>query len=402
MRKQRYLLAGAGIFAALFLFRTVNAASPNVAVLDGEKILAANLNAATPAEALALAGASLAPADAILVNGKVFPPDSPFLCSRCTVQIRHAAAFTLVTPDGSQTLKSAAFSLEEALWSIGIRPYAADEIFPLPQTPPRLVESAIYRPSREFTLMRKDTMVSFRSAAENVGDALAEAGIPIQGLDYTLPAESDPLPDDGQIRLVQVQEVIQLILNPLPYTSELQPAPDVELDQRVILQPGSYGIEATRVKIRYEDGVETLRTSGFTMTIKPPQNEIIGFGTKVVIRTMNTPNGVIEYWRAVPVYATSYSPCNSDADRCYYKTASGKPVQQGVVGVLRSWYLAMQGQPVYIPTYGMATIEDVGAGIPGKYWVDLGYTDEDYVPHHEWTTLYFLTPVPDTILWILP
>ena len=400
--KTRLLIAGMLLFALLILSLPARAAETEVAVLEGTRVLAAHLHAASPAEALALADASLAPEDVLLVNGEVAPPDAPFSCTRCTVQIRRAAAFSLVTPDGAQTQKSAAFTLGEALWTLGIHPYAADSLFPAPKTPLSLVAEAAYTPSREFTLFSRDGAVTLRSSADTVGEAMAEAGSPLEGLDYALPSEDEPLPTDGQIRRVQVTESIELALTPIPYESELQPDPNIELDQRSILQPGSYGLEVTKVKIRYEDGRETMRTSGITLTIRPPQNEIVGYGTKVVIRTMETPNGTIEYWRAVPVYATSYSPCNSDADRCYYKTASGKPVQQGVVGVIRSWYLAMQGQPVYIPTYGFATIEDLGAGLPDRHLVDLGYTDEDYVPHHEWTTLYFLTPVPDTILWILP
>ncbi|MBI9043866.1 MAG: hypothetical protein JEZ06_05230, partial [Anaerolineaceae bacterium] len=81
---------------------------------------------------------------------------------------------------------------------------------------------------------------------------------------------------------------------------------------------------------------------------------------------------------------------------------SGEPVQQGVIAVRLHWYLQMAGQQVYIPGYGFARILDVGGGIPGEYWIDLGYSDEDYVSWHQYVTLYFLTPIPETIPWILP
>ena len=50
----------------------------------------------------------------------------------------------------------------------------------------------------------------------------------------------------------------------------------------------------------------------------------------------------------------------------------------------------MQGQAVYIPGYGYATIEDIGGGFPDKDWIDLGYTDANYQPWHHWVTIYFL------------
>jgi 3D (Asp-Asp-Asp) domain-containing protein len=61
----------------------------------------------------------------------------------------------------------------------------------------------------------------------------------------------------------------------------------------------------------------------------------------------------------------------------------------------------MQGQPVYIPGYGHATVEDVGGGIPGRFWIDLGYSDNDYEAWGDWVTVYFLTPVPQNVVYIL-
>jgi len=55
-----------------------------------------------------------------------------------------------------------------------------------------------------------------------------------------------------------------------------------------------------------------------------------------------------------------------------------------------------------VPGYGAGVIADVGGGIPGKYWIDLGFTDEDFEPWHQNTILYFLTPAPAIVPWILP
>jgi 3D (Asp-Asp-Asp) domain-containing protein len=63
----------------------------------------------------------------------------------------------------------------------------------------------------------------------------------------------------------------------------------------------------------------------------------------------------------------------------------------------------MKGQSVYIAGYGIATIEDVGGGIPGRHWIDLGYTDAEIISWNRWVTVYFLMPAPpaDRIYWIL-
>lgn len=61
----------------------------------------------------------------------------------------------------------------------------------------------------------------------------------------------------------------------------------------------------------------------------------------------------------------------------------------------------MVGQQVYIPGYGFAVIEDMGGGIAGSNWVDLAYSDEEFIGWHSYVTVYFLTPVPGNILYDL-
>jgi hypothetical protein len=61
----------------------------------------------------------------------------------------------------------------------------------------------------------------------------------------------------------------------------------------------------------------------------------------------------------------------------------------------------MKGQPLYIPDYGFATVEDACGGCVGKPWIDLGFTDENFEGWHQWVTVYFLTPVPQNIVYIL-
>jgi 3D (Asp-Asp-Asp) domain-containing protein len=64
----------------------------------------------------------------------------------------------------------------------------------------------------------------------------------------------------------------------------------------------------------------------------------------------------------------------------------------------------MAGLRVYIPGYGFATIEDIGAGVSwSTNWVDLGYRSEDYVSWHHYVDVYFLAPIPplEDIMYVL-
>jgi hypothetical protein len=61
----------------------------------------------------------------------------------------------------------------------------------------------------------------------------------------------------------------------------------------------------------------------------------------------------------------------------------------------------MGGQPLFIPGYGYATIEDVCGGCTDRPWIDLGYSDNDWQQWSSWVTVYFLTPVPPNIIHVL-
>jgi 3D (Asp-Asp-Asp) domain-containing protein len=72
------------------------------------------------------------------------------------------------------------------------------------------------------------------------------------------------------------------------------------------------------------------------------------------------------------------------------------------VALTRAMYNLFQGARVYIPGYGIASVQDIGAGVPGQYWVDLGYSESDFVNWHQNVTVYFLTPVPANVPLSLP
>jgi len=361
-----------------------------------------------PANLLALAEVRLYPGDRLLVNGQWHSPDEPLAYAPVYFLELRRAVPVIVQDGGTRfAFSSAATTLGEALWEAGITLYAGDQLTPSVDTPLDGEVHATLKRARQIEVTLGDQVITARSAATTVGQALNEVGFPLQGLDYSLPAEDEPLPEDGRIQVVRVVEELVLEQEPLPFTTLTQPVADLEIDNYQVIQPGEYGLQAQRVRVRYEDGVEVSRAVEGEWVAREPVPRIEGYGTNIIIRTANTANGPIEYWRAVEVYATSYSPANSSGvpGVVYPYTSSGKLVKEGMIAVRLSWYYYMKGQAVYVPDYGFATVEDVGTYPPdNRHWIDLAYSDANYVGRYYWTTLYFLTPVPpaDQILWILP
>jgi len=356
-----------------------------------------------PANLLARVNLRLYPGDRVLVNGAAVDPLSPLPRSdRLYLQYRPARLLTVVESGTPRLISAGGETLGEALWEGGLPLHPGDRVNLALDTPLSEGQRVEISRARRLNIQVEGRQLVARSAAGTVGEALAEAGLALQGLDFSSPAESGPLPADGTIRVVRVREELVFHQTTVPYKSTYSPDSNLELDQRSVLTPGKLGVKVSRERVRYEDGKEVSRQTESEWVATEPQDQVLGYGTQVVVHSLSTPDGAFEYYRAVPMYATSYSPCQQGLGRCSRSTSSGTLLQKGVVAVTLSWYRMFKGAQVYIPGYGVGTIGDVGGGIPGVYWIDLGYSDEDYVGWSQTVTVYFLTPAPASPPPILP
>jgi uncharacterized protein YabE (DUF348 family) len=359
----------------------------------------------TPAEILALAGLVPEADDRVSVEGVDIALEAPLAYNgEVVLQYRPAVTLTLTLDGDEQSFTTTAPNLAEALWEAGILLRAGDSVSPSIDTLLTTDLEVEVKRGRELEITADGETFTGYSAAETIGAALADNGVSLQDLDYSLPALSDALPADGIIRVVRVTEELIMQQSTIPYESELQADDTMEIGTREVIEPGAVGISADRVLVRYEDGEEVSRVNEGSMVIAEPLMRVVHYGTKIVDKVMDTPDGPITYYMAVNVVATSYSPCRSGVPgKCYPGTSYGLPVQKGVIGVHRSWYYMFAGSQIYVPGYGVGTIADIGYYPYSDYWIDLGYSDADYV---SWgstnVTIYFLSPAPPGFSGVLP
>lgn len=360
--------------------------------------------ALAPADILAAAGVRTYPADRLWADG--VPVADPSLALDRTpsrLRLARGRAMPLSIQGGTVLLTSSASTLGEALLEAGYQLQQGDSVAPGLDAAFIGLASADYRAARAIRIGVDGTTVEARVAGPTVGEALAQAGVPLAGLDRSEPGAAEMLPQDGRVRIIRVREDVLIDQIPVKAPTQQEFSAEHDLDTQTLLDPGAYGVQAKRTRVRYEDGVELSRQAEGEWLAVEPKPRVVAYGTRIVLKTLDTEFGPIQYYRAIPVYATSYSPCRSGADRCYPGTSSGKPVQRGVIAVRYAWYLALGfGVPVYIPGYGIATIEDIGGGFPDRHWIDLGYSDEDWELWSSYTTLYFIAPVPPDVPVIFP
>jgi uncharacterized protein YabE (DUF348 family)/3D (Asp-Asp-Asp) domain-containing protein len=397
--------------AFLLFLASCQPSSSSVIIIDGDRIQHIETHERVLTRLLTQGGVILSPNDRILVNGVNTPLDQNNLeDGALTIQIRRAVKLTLVTPQEQKTIETSAFNVGQALSDAGFAFTQNDLVEPAAETPITQAQTITFAPAHNLTIFVGDNVITVHSAARTVGEALAEAGIPLIGLDTSSPsdAEREAPPADGQIRLVRVYETTQVALEPIPFTEQTVDSPDIQIGQKETSQPGINGIAMVRSRIRYEDGKEVSRKTESKTVVREPQTRIVKTGGKVVLAPVggNIPNN---YWLETQMYATVYSPCASGTGGCSYSTASGARAGQGVVAVDYSIYSYLAGMQVYIPGYGVATIGDTGGGpiietslgVPRTKWIDLGFNEGEMRDMTGWVTVYFLAPAPAEIPYFL-
>ena len=303
----------------LFAYQPQTPAS--VTIIDGGQTQTIQTDERVPLLILTQSGVTVSPNDRVLMNGISVPLDQALTDYPFTLQIRRAVPLTLITPQRQQVIQSSAKTVGEALTEAGMQLYASDFLEPPANTVIISPLTINHVPSRELVVNVNGQSVPVRSSAGTVGEILAEAGFPLIGLDSSSPSENEAPPPDGQIRVVRVSESVTLAMKPIPYMTETTKSPDIELGQQEIIQPGLNGLAITRTRIRYEDGREISRETESESIARQPQTRVVHAGTKLVSHML----GDIQYWYAIQMYATSYSPCRSGGSGCSHGTASGLP-----------------------------------------------------------------------------
>ncbi len=327
-------------------------------------------------------------------------PDPP------PVRISLRRAVRIVVDDGSVPywIFSTAPTLGEALLREQVTLYLGDQVRPGLGSPVQAGLHVSIERSKPVLVSADGHTVRTRTRGKTVGDTLAELGITVAGSDRVTPAMPEAITDNVTIRLVRVQNLVQVERQPIPYELVVVPDDELELDHQQLTQAGADGEFRRRYRVTIEDGIQVTRTLVDAWVAAEPVTNVVSYGRKVVMRTLDTPQGQLTYWRHIRMYATSYSKSTagvSPSASYFGITRLGLPMRRGIVAVDPT--VVALGSQIYVPGYGTGLAGDTGGGVRGK-WVDLGYDDENLVIWHQWVDVYQLGPPPPAgrIRWVLP
>jgi uncharacterized protein YabE (DUF348 family) len=385
-------------------------------------------HALTVGQLLAEAGLQIGPADELWLGDQQVERDTPLwggtaLASRMVshrggprllaaggqahapvVALRRASTLTLDDDGISQPLHTTSDTVGQVLDEHGVVLFVGDEVTPGLQerVAPGMVVTILR--SLPIQLEVDGHTIRTRTRAEIVAAVLGQEGIALVGKDRVEPALSEPVRSGMIVRVIRVREELEVDFEPIPFETEWVADPEVEIDNIKLVREGQLGMTKRRYRILYENDQEVERTLEDVWAEQPPVNKTMAYGTKIVVRTLDTPDGPIEYWRKIRVYLTSYMPrsCGKPPDHPRYGyTRLGLLLKKGIVATDPT--VIPLKTKMYVPGYGRAFAGDTGGGVKGKF-VDLGYSDNDYQSWHWWGDIYLLTPVPpkSEILYVLP
>ena len=313
------------------------------------------------------------------------------------IVIDRAYELTIIEGDTETSFITQANTVGDALYEADVVVYLTDSVVPDLVSIINSDMTITIERARPITINVDNTVIETRVQGSTVADALAESGIALVGLDYTIPAESSVITPETVINVLRVTESIESTDSNIAYDVAYQADANLELDQQQVIQAGQNGIERLNERVRFENGIEVSREPINTEIVQAMQNQVIAYGTNIVLRTVNTPDGVREYWRVIRAYATSYHPEALGGDD---RTAIGMTLEHGIIAANPN--IIPYRTNLYVPGYGTGIMADTGGARSSPYWVDLGYSDADFVGWHEYVDVYLLTPVPSDIDYLLP
>jgi len=414
-----------GLHAALDDRVTIERAKPVILEVDGQT-LERYTHSETVGDFLLETGVALGPHDRITLEGVEVGLEAPLLSRPISVPrgtgkgktvpfslnplstrgivVYRSVPIQLFDDGVLTTFSTIASTVGEALEEHGVLIYLRDRVKPGLGTPVSTGMRVYIERAKPLTILVDGRRILTRSQMERVKEALEQEGVTLGVRDYTIPDRLTPLTDNMTVQVIRVGEEFVIEGEPIPFETVWRADPELEIDHWRLAQQGEEGLRRRLIRIRYENGQEKERAVTSEWVAKEPTTKVLAYGTKILIREVETPEGPVGYWRKIRVLATSYTAATSGKSRDHPRygiTCLGWKATKGVIAV--DPRVISLGTRMYVPGYGLGTAADTGGAIKGRH-IDLAYDEDNLVLWFKWVDVYLLEPVPppEKIRWILP
>lgn len=291
---------------------------------------------------------------------------------------------------------SVADTVQAALTAAGFSLGPADLILPTGTTLIQAGQHILVRRARTVHLQLNGEPKAVQTLAGSVGQVLQQAQVSLLPADQVTPPLATPVSPGMTIAVVRITERQMVLEEVIPYKTEYVADSELEYGEQRVSSAGIPGLRKRDIRVLYRNGQESQRISQREWVETAPEAAVVHYGTKIVLRTVDTPAGPLQYWRLMRVWATWYAPFSAGKrpdNPGYGITSLGYEVHKGIIAVDPRVipYLT----EMYVPGYGVGIAADTGGGVRGQM-IDLGFADdEEHDWYSRWVDIYFLGPGPN-------
>ncbi|NLG27856.1 MAG: DUF348 domain-containing protein, partial [Chloroflexi bacterium] len=223
------------------------------------------------------------------------------------VTLTRATRYSVQEGDLQSELYTTAQTVGEALYAQGVTLYEGDLV--QPGLSSRLYPGLVVRIERSLpvTLELSGEGRLLRTRLATVRELLTAQDVTLGPKDYILPDPRAALERDLRVQVVRVEDAYYIEEVPIPFEVRYEPDAEMEIDISEVAVWGVEGAHRRRMRVRYENGRELYRVEEEDWIAREARDRIINYGTQIVLRELETPEGTITYWRHLRMLATSYN-----------------------------------------------------------------------------------------------